>query len=55
MIQGLKEVRTAITVFADDDVFYPETFLTYLLAAFEDPKIGAAGRHLSQTEYRYKD
>ncbi|CAF9907924.1 MAG: hypothetical protein HETSPECPRED_007938 [Heterodermia speciosa] len=43
MIQGLKEVRTSITVFADDDVFWPTTFLAYLLAAFEDPKVGAAG------------
>ena len=46
MIQGLKEVRTSITVFADDDVFWPTTFLTYLLAAFEDPKVGAAGKHI---------
>lgn len=44
MIQGLKEVRTAITIFADDDVFWPTTFLVYLLAAFEDPKVGAAGK-----------
>ena len=43
MIQGLKDVRTSITVFADDDVFWPTSFLTYLLAAFEDPKVGAAG------------
>ncbi|KAL9130617.1 MAG: hypothetical protein Q9217_001231 [Psora testacea] len=43
MVQGLQESRTAITVFADDDVFWPPTFLTYLLAAFEDPKVGAAG------------
>lgn len=47
MIQGLKEVRTSITVFADDDVFWPTTFLAYLLAAFEDPKVGAAGQHLN--------
>lgn len=44
MIQGLKEVRTSVTVFADDDVFWPTTFLVYLLAAFEDPKVGAAGK-----------
>ena len=47
MIQGLKEVRTSITVFADDDVFWPETFLNHLLAAFEDPKVGAAGKSSS--------
>ncbi|KAL9099845.1 MAG: hypothetical protein Q9163_004708 [Psora crenata] len=43
MLQGLKESSTAITVFADDDVFWPTTFLTYILAAFENPKVGAAG------------
>ena len=43
MIQGLKTSTTAITVFADDDVFWRPTFLTYILAAFEDPKVGAAG------------
>ena len=45
MIQGLKDVWTSITVFADDDVFWPTTFLTYLLAAFDDPKVGAAGKY----------
>jgi len=43
MIQGLLKVRTALTVFADDDVLWPRTFLKYLLAAFEDPQVGAAG------------
>ncbi|KAI4111198.1 MAG: hypothetical protein LQ339_000659 [Xanthoria mediterranea] len=43
MIEGLKAVGTAITVFADDDVIWAPTLLTYLLAPFEDHKIGAAG------------
>lgn len=43
MIQGLLKVRTALTVFADDDVVWPRTFLRYLLAAFEDDQVGAAG------------
>ncbi len=43
MIQGLKSSTTAITAFADDDVFWLPTFLTYILATFEDPKVGAAG------------
>lgn len=43
MIQGLKSCNTAITAFADDDVFWLPTFLTYILAPFEDPKVGAAG------------
>ena len=44
MIQGLQEVETSVTVFADDDVFWPTTFLTYLLAPFEDHKVGAVGK-----------
>lgn len=43
MIQGLEEVRTAMTVFADDDVFWPARFLQYSLAPFEDPQVGASG------------
>lgn len=43
MIQGLQQVRTALTVFADDDVIWPRTYLKYLLAAFGDPRVGAAG------------
>ena len=43
MIQGLKRSTTALTIFADDDVVWPNTFLHFLIAAFEDPKIGAAG------------
>ena len=44
MIQGLKEVRTSITFFADDDVFWAPTFLPYNLAPFEDPNVGAVGK-----------
>ncbi|KAL9610129.1 MAG: hypothetical protein Q9167_005149 [Letrouitia subvulpina] len=43
MIQGIEAVQTPIVVFADDDVFWPTTFLTYLLAPFEDPRVGAVG------------
>lgn len=43
MIQGLQHVQTPITVFADDDVFWPYDFLTHLLAPFEDPAVGAVG------------
>ncbi|KAL8940204.1 MAG: hypothetical protein Q9211_002391 [Gyalolechia sp. 1 TL-2023] len=43
MIQGVDYVKTPITFFADDDVFWPNTSLTYLLAAFEDPSVGAVG------------
>ena len=47
ILAALQEVRTAITVFADDDVFWPSlpgpNFLDYLLAPFENPDVGAAG------------
>jgi len=43
MLKALEEVKTDITVFADDDVFWPDNFLTHLLAIFEDPAVGASG------------
>lgn len=43
MLKAIREVATSITVFADDDVFWPVRFLDSLLAAFEDDKVGAAG------------
>ena len=36
-------VRTRITVMADDDVTWPRTILPWLLAPFEDEKMGAVG------------
>ncbi|KAL8853019.1 MAG: hypothetical protein Q9221_002167 [Calogaya cf. arnoldii] len=47
MIQGVEHVKTPITVFADDDVFWPKTFLTHLLAPFEDNDVGAVGPFIS--------
>ena len=44
MLKALKEVKTDIVVFADDDVIWPShRYLDYLLAIFEDPKVGAGG------------
>lgn len=43
MIKALKQVSTEIVVFADDDVFWPEGYLTQLLAIFENPNVGAGG------------
>ena len=43
MAEGLARVDTPITVFADDDVLWPEHYLHYFLAAFEDDGCGAAG------------
>lgn len=36
-------VKTSITVMADDDVIWPKTILPWLLAPFEDKKIGGVG------------
>lgn len=47
MIQGVEHAKNPITVFADDDVFWPQTFLTYLLAPFEDESVGAVGPFIS--------
>ena len=43
MLCGLESCTTAITILADDDVIWPRGLIPYLLAAFEDPKIGAVG------------
>ena len=44
MLKALKEVKTDIVVFADDDVIWPShQYLHYLLAIFEDDKVGAGG------------
>ncbi|KAK4902891.1 hypothetical protein LTR27_000830 [Elasticomyces elasticus] len=43
MIKALKEVKTNLVVFADDDVFWPGGYLVRLLAVFDDPKTGAGG------------
>nr|OQO21279.1 hypothetical protein B0A51_13131 [Rachicladosporium sp. CCFEE 5018] len=43
MIRALQEVATEITVFADDDVFWPRHYLEHLLAIFEDSQVGAGG------------
>ncbi|KAI2467085.1 glycosyltransferase family 2 protein [Annulohypoxylon bovei var. microspora] len=41
--EALPKVNTAITVMADDDVTWPSTLLPWVLAPFEDPKIGGVG------------
>ena len=44
MLKALQEVDTDIVTFADDDVIWPShRYLDYLLAIFEDPKVGAGG------------
>ncbi|KAI1105568.1 glycosyltransferase family 2 protein [Jackrogersella minutella] len=41
--EALPKVRTEITIMADDDVTWPSTLIPWVLAPFEDPKIGGVG------------
>ncbi|RYP19226.1 hypothetical protein DL767_009694 [Monosporascus sp. MG133] len=41
--EALPEVKTAITIMADDDVTWPSTLMPWILAPFEDPKMGGVG------------
>ncbi|PMD57758.1 glycosyltransferase family 2 protein [Hyaloscypha bicolor E] len=43
LLKAVQGVRTPITVYADDHVFWPPTFLRSALAPFEDPIVGLAG------------
>jgi cellulose synthase/poly-beta-1,6-N-acetylglucosamine synthase-like glycosyltransferase len=43
LLTALSEVTTPITVFADDDVFWPSGYLLQLTAIFENPIVGAGG------------
>lgn len=43
MCRAIPEVKTAITVFADDDVIWPRTLLPWMLAPFEDESMGGVG------------
>ncbi|KAJ1554349.1 hypothetical protein HK096_003970 [Nowakowskiella sp. JEL0078] len=44
MVEGLRHCATEIVVFADDDAFWPPTFIEWILAPFEArPDIGGVG------------
>ena len=44
MLKGLQFVDTGVTIFADDDVRWPNrSFLEYLLSAFDKHQVGAVG------------
>jgi cellulose synthase/poly-beta-1,6-N-acetylglucosamine synthase-like glycosyltransferase len=43
MAHGIKNTTTDIIVFADDDAIWPPTLLPYVLACFEDQKVGGVG------------
>ncbi|OAQ98402.1 hypothetical protein LLEC1_04841 [Akanthomyces lecanii] len=41
--EALPHVKTPITIMADDDVTWPSTLMPWILAPFEDPKMGGVG------------
>ncbi|KZT04181.1 glycosyltransferase family 2 protein [Laetiporus sulphureus 93-53] len=43
MAHGIHHATTDIIVFADDDALWPSTLLPYVLACFEDQRIGGVG------------
>ncbi|EME41864.1 glycosyltransferase family 2 protein, partial [Dothistroma septosporum NZE10] len=43
ILKAMPRVETPVTILADDDVFWPERFIDYMLAIFEDPQVGAGG------------
>ncbi|KAF2401792.1 hypothetical protein EJ06DRAFT_361093 [Trichodelitschia bisporula] len=43
MCEALPEVTTPITIFADDDVYWPPTLLPWMLAPFERERVGGVG------------
>lgn len=43
MSHGIKNTTTDICVFADDDAIWPPQMLPYMLAPFEDQKVGGVG------------
>ena len=42
-VHALKKVETQITCYADDHVFWPNTFLKHAIAPFEDALVGLVG------------
>ncbi|KAL8690708.1 MAG: hypothetical protein Q9218_003906 [Villophora microphyllina] len=43
MVRAIPEIRTKITIFADDDVTWPSTLLPWMLAPLEDERYGGVG------------
>lgn len=43
MCRAIPEVQTSIIIFADDDVIWPSKLVPWILAPFEDPKVGGVG------------
>ena len=43
MVEGIRQCTTDVICFADDDAIWPPTMLPYILAPFEDQKVGGVG------------
>jgi hypothetical protein len=43
MVAGLNQVKTPITIFADDDVIWPSNMVNWLCAPFSDDQMGGVG------------
>ncbi|KAI4171380.1 MAG: hypothetical protein LQ343_004336 [Gyalolechia ehrenbergii] len=43
MVRAIPEIRTEVTIFADDDVTWPSTLLLWMLAPLEDEHYGGVG------------
>jgi len=43
LCRAIPEVETKITLLLDDDVWLPEKFTRWILAPFEDPRVGGVG------------
>lgn len=43
MVAGINQVETAITIFCDDDVQWPDNFINHCIAPFEDDDMGGVG------------
>ncbi|KAJ3378278.1 hypothetical protein HDU92_007546 [Lobulomyces angularis] len=43
MVAGINEVKTQLIIFADDDVLWPSKMGEWIIAPFEDPRIGGVG------------
>jgi cellulose synthase/poly-beta-1,6-N-acetylglucosamine synthase-like glycosyltransferase len=54
LCQAIPQVKTRIVVLVDDDVMWPSEILPWLLAPFEDPRIGGVGTCQRVTEVPHK-
>lgn len=55
LCNAITSVQTKITILADDDVTWPKTIIQWILAPFEDSRIGSVGVCQRVTRYRNAD